>query len=146
MIAKRPWLIGYKSTLVPVMAWYHQASRHYLSQCWPRSNSMSPYGITRPQLIMIQTPTGEPMAGGLVPYVCKQMSVLTFAYKYHPKCLLTNVGHKTCKPKSAPMFAWVAACQIACTRQKTPGTIKVYIVVYIVHFNRWVSKARGNRS
>ena len=36
-----------KSTLVQVMAWCHQATSHYLSQCWPRS--MSPYGVTRPQ-------------------------------------------------------------------------------------------------
>ena len=34
-----------KSTLVQVMAWCHQATSHYLSQCWLRS--MSPYGITR---------------------------------------------------------------------------------------------------
>ena len=34
-------------TLVKVMAWCHQATSHYLSQCWPRS--MSPYSITRPQ-------------------------------------------------------------------------------------------------
>ena len=34
-----------KSTLVQVMAWCHQATSHYLSQCWPRS--LSPYGITR---------------------------------------------------------------------------------------------------
>ena len=26
-----------KSTLVQVMAWCHQATSHYLSQCWPRS-------------------------------------------------------------------------------------------------------------
>ena len=36
-----------KSALVQVMAWCHQATSHYLSQCWPRS--LSPYGITRPQ-------------------------------------------------------------------------------------------------
>ena len=35
-----------QSTLVQVMAWCHQATSHYLSQCWPRS--LSPYGITRP--------------------------------------------------------------------------------------------------
>ena len=35
-----------KSTFVQVMAWCHQATSHYLSQCWPRF--MSPYGITRP--------------------------------------------------------------------------------------------------
>ena len=34
------------STLVQVMAWWHQATSHYLSQCWPRS--MSPSGFIRP--------------------------------------------------------------------------------------------------
>ena len=38
-----------KSTLVPVMVWCHQATGHYLSQCWPRS--LSPYGVTRPQWV-----------------------------------------------------------------------------------------------
>ena len=32
------------------MAWYHQATSHYLNQCWPRS--MSPYGgVIRPQRV-----------------------------------------------------------------------------------------------
>ena len=39
----------YKSTLVQVMAWCHQATSHYLSQCWPRF--MSPHGVTRPQWV-----------------------------------------------------------------------------------------------
>ena len=38
-----------KSTLVQVMAWCRQATRHYLSQYWPRS--MSPNGVTRPQWV-----------------------------------------------------------------------------------------------
>ena len=38
-----------KSTLVQVMAWCHQATSHYPSQCWPRS--MSPNGVTRPQWV-----------------------------------------------------------------------------------------------
>ena len=38
-----------KSILVQVMAWCHQATSHYLSQCWPRS--MSPNGVTRPQWV-----------------------------------------------------------------------------------------------
>ena len=38
-----------KSTLVQVMAWCHQATSHYLNQCWPRSPT--PYGITRPQWV-----------------------------------------------------------------------------------------------
>ena len=38
-----------QSTLVQVMAWCHQATSHYLIQCWARS--MSPYGVTRPQWV-----------------------------------------------------------------------------------------------
>ena len=38
-----------KSTLVQVMAWCHQATSHYLSQCWPRFTL--PYGVTRPQWV-----------------------------------------------------------------------------------------------
>ena len=38
-----------KSILVQVMAWCHQATSHYLSQCWPRS--LSPYGVTRSQCV-----------------------------------------------------------------------------------------------
>ena len=38
-----------KSTLVQVIAWCHQATSHYLSQCWHRS--MSPNGVTRPQWV-----------------------------------------------------------------------------------------------
>ena len=40
-----------KSTLVQVIAWYHQATRHYLSQCWPRS--LSRYDVTNPQWINV---------------------------------------------------------------------------------------------
>ena len=35
-----------KSTLVQVIAWCHQSTSLYMSQCWPRY--MSPYGATRP--------------------------------------------------------------------------------------------------
>ena len=42
-------LTDYKSTLVQVIVWYRQARSHYLSQCWPRSQS--PYGVTRPQWV-----------------------------------------------------------------------------------------------
>ena len=37
----------YMSTLAQERARCHQATSHYLSQCWPRS--MSPFGITGPQ-------------------------------------------------------------------------------------------------
>ena len=38
-----------QSTLVEVMAWCHQATSHYLSQCWPRY--LSPYDVTRPKWV-----------------------------------------------------------------------------------------------
>ena len=44
-----------KSTMVQVMAWCHQATSHYLSQCWSRS--MSPDGVTRPQWVNSPTPS-----------------------------------------------------------------------------------------
>ena len=34
------------------MAWCHQATSHYLNQCWPRSPM--PYGVTRPQWIQYE--------------------------------------------------------------------------------------------
>ena len=37
------------SRLFQLMAWCHQATSHYLSQCWPRS--LSPYDVTRPQWV-----------------------------------------------------------------------------------------------
>ena len=40
-----------QSTLVQVMAWCHQATSHYLNQCWPRS--LPPYGVTRQQLVTL---------------------------------------------------------------------------------------------
>ena len=38
-----------RSALVKVMAWCHQATSHYMSQCWPRA--VSPYGVARPQWV-----------------------------------------------------------------------------------------------
>ena len=42
------WWHRFASTLIQVMAWCHQATSHYLSQC-PRS--VSPYGLTRLQRV-----------------------------------------------------------------------------------------------
>ena len=37
------------------MAWCHQATSHYLSQCWPRS--VPPNGVTRPQWVKLGSPS-----------------------------------------------------------------------------------------
>ena len=47
-----PDLADGRSTLVLVMAWCHQATSHYLSQCWPRS--MSPHGVSGPQWVNVK--------------------------------------------------------------------------------------------
>ena len=57
-----------KSTSVQVTAWCHQATSHYLSQCWPRS--MSPNGVTRPQWVNSLWPSDVIFVGsgnGLLP-------------------------------------------------------------------------------
>ena len=41
-----------KSTLVQVMAWCHQATSHYLSQCWP--SFISSYGMKKLQWVNAQ--------------------------------------------------------------------------------------------
>ena len=42
-------LTGDESTLVQVMVWCHQATGHYLNQCW--FSYMTPYDLTRPQCV-----------------------------------------------------------------------------------------------
>ena len=55
-----------KSTLIQVMAWCRQATRHYLNQCWPRSKL--PYGTIRQQWVK----WGLVISGTtiLVPFLC----------------------------------------------------------------------------
>ena len=48
------YLTDHESTLVQVMVWCRQATKHYLSQCWSRS--LSPYDITRPQWVNSSPP------------------------------------------------------------------------------------------
>ena len=38
-----------ESTLIQVMAWYHQATSHYLNHCWPRS--LTPHSFNKPQRV-----------------------------------------------------------------------------------------------
>ena len=40
-----------RSALVQVMAWCHQATSHFLGQCWPRF--LWPYSVTRPGWVKI---------------------------------------------------------------------------------------------
>ena len=52
---KKP--IDDKSSLVQVMAWCHQATSHYLSQCWPRS--VLPYGLNLARLYVFDGDYGS---------------------------------------------------------------------------------------
>ena len=64
-----------KSTLVQIMAWCHQATSHYLSQCWPRS--MLPYGMTRPQCVNCWQTSGQFTYINKVPYLAATMVSVT---------------------------------------------------------------------
>ena len=70
-----------KSTMVQVMAWCHQATSHYLSQCWPRSKS--PYGVTRPQWVkwVPQNTT----------YMLTLVQVMAWCHQPLPEPMLTEV-------------------------------------------------------
>ena len=66
------------NTVRPELAWYLQATSHYLSQCWPRS--MSAYDITRSQWL-------NPMHGNLtlnlsVPLTSVWASVIPYSSAY----------------------------------------------------------------
>ena len=50
-LRRMPQNLANESTFVQVMAWCHQATSQYLSQCWPRFRSR--YGITRPQWVNV---------------------------------------------------------------------------------------------
>ena len=45
-------LTDHWSTLVQVMAWCHQATSHYLSQCWPKS--LLPYDVTKSKWVKLK--------------------------------------------------------------------------------------------
>ena len=67
-----------KSTLVQLMAWCHQATSHYLNQCWPRS--LPPYGLTRPQLEQLERlrseiPPAAPWLPILVIHIRSQVKI-----------------------------------------------------------------------
>ena len=88
-----------QSILVQVMAWCHQATSHYLSQCWPRS--LSPYGVTRPQRVKKKWVTATSWSSleawravwkpSVPPVViqhsilhCKEFFYQLLHYQYHP--------------------------------------------------------------
>ena len=73
-----------KSTLGQVMAWCHQATNHYLTQCWPRY--LLPYGVTRPQWVNFsgQIFMWIPLMGMSQSFLNLRLSQ-NFHYGYPPK-------------------------------------------------------------
>ena len=65
----------HKSTLVQVMAWCHQASSHYLSQCWPRS--MSPNRVTMPQWVKAHFVTVALFETLFAKHLHKELQIIT---------------------------------------------------------------------
>ena len=97
-----------KSTLVRIMAWCHQATSHYLSQCWLRS--MSPYGITRPQWVNIYTYLPIPLLTNILypapialgKHLCLLNKYLLTLLKTTSSCSLLNAIFGNCIPKDEP--------------------------------------------
>ena len=89
-----------QSTLVQVMAWCHQATSHYLTQCWPRF--LPPYGVTRPQWVkwVIMAPTST-------------RDLFHWCLMHHNSNLMENLFHSHSIPgndittKFAHMTAWL---------------------------------------
>ena len=107
-----------KSTLVQVMAWCHQATSHYLSQCWPRS--MSPNVITRPQWVKSLSET---------------MSVLPSPVYMHVN---TNPGHcPGCRTYLIETRFWVVViCPIIkCLTVLEFSFLLFYLCLFITTFN-----------
>ena len=85
-----------KSTLVQVMAWCHQATSHYLSQCWPRS--LSPYGATRPQWVNSLAPGRcvcdfkSVIFEHIIDYIHKNLWICSEVNATGPKWWWVNIG------------------------------------------------------
>ena len=77
----RQYLADHKSTLVQVMAWCHQATSHYLSQCSPRS--MSPYEVTRQQWVNRHTEAMLPLSKHSQLYFIKHFLLKLLCFSLH---------------------------------------------------------------
>ena len=80
-------LTYHKSTLVEVMAWCCQATRHYLSQYW--LSSMSPYGVTRPHWVNDRRNYDERMAN-FVPIIMPAIGLAPLGAKPFVGSVLTS--------------------------------------------------------
>ena len=91
-----------KSILVQVMAWCHQATSHYLNQCWPRS--LSPSGITRPQWFkLLQFSQIYFFISTCFYQWVSYLVVISFCPVHHKSLLTSNYLHRTavnCGPDS----------------------------------------------
>ena len=123
-----PWdLTDDKSTLVQVMAWCHQATSHYLSQCWP--SYMSPYGVTRPQWVKDTKVYSE-----LTYWICLMISYKTkknkcwvlvkqtwrIWVKYHMNFLWIAIETKQNNVRQNWVYMWIMLY------------VHVYIYIYIL--------------
>ena len=73
------------------MAWCHQATSHYLNQCWPWS--MLPYGVTRPQWVKGLTyPIAQTPRASITACQGFLSSLFKFCINRWEKCKIFEVG------------------------------------------------------
>ena len=87
--------INDESTLAQVMTWCHQASSHYLSQCWLRSLPL--YGVTRPHCV---NPSIWLPSPHFRPYGQALFSIPSFIGKVPPIGRSPSMSHR---PTSSPL-------------------------------------------
>ena len=83
-----------KSTLVQVMAWCHQATSHYLNQCWPRF--MSPCGVTRPQWVNSLAPGRLGCDFKYVTFCCWYLEYYPWSCPQVNECQRTSLMRSQC--------------------------------------------------
>ena len=89
-----------QSTLVQVMAWCHQVTSQYLSQCWPRS--LSPYGVTRSQ--WVNTMAADVLILCLMNLFLLQIHIYIYIYCHFK----TLIGHRYLRYFLVPLLlTWI---------------------------------------
>ena len=89
-----------KSTLVQVMAWCHQATSHYLNQCWSRS--MPWHGTSKPQWVNCTKLCLQTYNSHKTPHTCEGKLWGVYC-KYFKDSL--PVPSRACKLSNCSMYA-----------------------------------------
>ena len=148
-----------KSTLVQVMAWCHQATSHYLSQCWPRS--LSPYSVTRPQSVKFMNTSDVKLLPGeyhKTPLMVSQHWFRMAPSRYLSQCWSSSIetvsaGGRSARPARLGVhpiwWRWhgnTKSHAILPFPQELPKSLSVRLTVTSQHYFRYLVQCLQARS